>query len=220
MNNRLTLAATVLSLGVLSVGCGAMPKADAGTGGGIGAGGGVGAGGGGGGATGGGGGGATGGGTATGGGGGVRACALAPPFVVGDLNGKPGYNLMTANAPPFNYATFARPAATAGRADVMFNEFYVDGPLAATPIPAKNYAMCDYCYYIQLGCDNMGNCGKSYLARSGTLAVTAATKNPDAGTYAFTLTNVTYEEWDFTADTAVDGGCLTLPSFSFSGTWP
>lgn len=206
MNNRLTLAALSLVVAVLSFNCGSMTKADAGTGGGTG--GGTGAGGGG------------GGGVTGGGGGGVRTCDMAPVFLPADIYAK-GFDPGTTMFPPYNFATFVHPSTTAGRIDGMQNELFVDAPVNNAVIPAKNYAMCDFCYYMQLGCNNMGaQCTKSYLAQGGRLTVTAATKDVDAGTYAFTLTDVTYEEWDFTTDTAVDGGCLTLPSFSYTATWP
>lgn len=215
MNNRLTRAALSLVVAVLSFNCGSMTKADAGTGGGTG--GGTGAGGGGGG-------GVTGGGS---GGGGVRTCDVAPTFLPTELQGKAGFDPGTMTFPPYNFAVFAHAAPTAGRIDGFFAEFFANAPLAATQIPAKNYAQCDYCFYLTLGCDNMGaNCSKIYLAQSGTLTVSDATKNADAGTYAFTLSNVTFEEWGefrtggMAADQAVDGGCLTMSNFAFTGSWP
>lgn len=220
MKNRATLATLSLAVAVLSFNCGSpTTKTDAGSGGGIGTGGGSAAGGGGGG----GGGGATGGGTgggATGGGAG-RTCTAAPAFTAADLQGKAGFDPGSANSPPYNYATIGRPSPDAGRFDVAFNEFYADAPLANVAIPAKTYQQCDYCFIIQTECDNMGSmCSKAYLAQSGTLTVGTATKDPDAGTYAFTLANVTYEEWDFNTDKAVDGGCLTLSNLAFTGSWP
>ena len=207
MNNRLTLAALAIAFAVVSFNCGApVSKTDAGSGGGT--------------ATGGGGGGGGGDGGATGGGTGARTCTAAPAFTAADLNGKAGFNPGNMNTPPFNFATMVRASATSGRQDGMLNEYFLDGPRANVAIPAKNYAMCDYCFYLELACDNTGACNKSYLAQSGTVSIGEATKNPDAGTYTFTLTNVTYEEWDFTNDVAVDGGCLTLGNFSFTGTWP
>ena len=111
MNFRLTLAAMVLSLGVLSFSCGTMPKADAGTGGGIGTGGG------------------TGGGAATGGGTG-RTCVPAPAFTQADLQGKAGYDPGGTMSLPVNYALLGRPSPPdAGRFDILSNELYVDGPL-------------------------------------------------------------------------------------------
>ncbi len=176
--------------------------------------------------SGGGGGGAAGGGTVTGGGGGgttdAGRCQLAPPFVAAELFGKAGFDLGGPMSPPFNYATMTRPSATSGRTDLMFNEVYSAAPIANVAIPPKNYQQCDPCFLIETGCNAMGAmCSKHYLARAGTLSVSAASKNVDAGTYAFTLSNVSYEEWNFTADTSVpDGGCLRLQNFAFSGSWP
>lgn len=194
MTSKLTLAVLTLAFAVVSFDCGSpTAKPDAGSGGG----------------------------TGTGGGSGARTCDAAPAFVAADLDGKAGYDPGTATSPPYNYATLARASATAGRLDVSFNELYVNAPSAAVNIPAKTYTLCDYCFIIQTNCNSMGgSCAKAYLAQSGSLTVTAATKNVDAGSYAFTLTNATYEEWDFNADVAVDGGCLTLGSLDFAGSWP
>lgn len=216
MNHRLTLAALSLVVAVLSFNCGSMTKADAGTGGGLG--GGVGAGGGGGS-----GGGATGGGTgggATGGGAG-RVCDPAPAFAVGDLQGV-GYDPgVPMQYPPLNFATFGRMSTTAGRFDVMSNELYRAAPTGPVTLGPTNYVMCEYCYLISLGCNNMGQqCAKDYLAQAGTVTIPSAVKDQDAGTFSFTLANMVYEEWNFSTDTAVDGGCLTLTTFSYSGMWP
>ena len=203
-NTKLTLSALAFSLGVLGFSCGSpMTPTDAGPG--IG-------GGGGGGATGGGGG---------GGGGGARTCDTAPAFMASDLSGKAGYNPGGPMMPPFNFATFAKDSATVGRFDVAYFELYSAANQTNVSIPAANYRQCDLCFSMSLGCDNTGaSCAKTYLAQSGRFTVGAATKSPDAGTYLFTVNNVTYEEWDFTTDTARDAGCLTLNSLNFLGTWP
>jgi hypothetical protein len=211
MHNRLTFAAMALAFAVVSFNCGSpTTKTDAGTGGGTG------------GATGGGGGGSTGGGTGGGstGGGTGRTCTAAPAFAQSDLVDGPGFDPGSMTSPPFNFATLARDAG-AGRVDISANEYYANGLKNAVTIPAKNYQDCDLCFIVETNCNAMGaQCSKAFLAQGGTLTVTAATKSPDAGTYAFSLTNVTYEEWDFNNDVPADGGCLTLPSLSFTGTWP
>jgi hypothetical protein len=150
------------------------------------------------------------------------SCAYAPPFVISDLNGKPGVDPGGPSTGPYNFATFARPSPDGGtRFDVMFNEFSGTAPLTNAAIPARNYELCETCLVIQLACDSMGaNCSKRYLAQSGTISVSAATKNPDAGSYAFQLTNVTYQPWDFLADLPIDGGCLYVGNFAFTGSWP
>ena len=190
---------------VLFFHCGAPSTQDAGSGGGSGGGS----------TAGGAGGGAAGGGTA-------GACAPAPRFVATDLNGKAGFDPGGMSAPPaYNFATMVRSSATPGRFDVMFNEFYSDGPVTNFALPAATHQQCASCLVIQTACDGTGaNCAKVYLAQSGMLSVSAATKSPDAGSYAFTLSNVTYQTWDFAADVATDGGCLTLATFTFGGAWP
>lgn len=150
------------------------------------------------------------------------SCALAPPFGPGDLNGKPGFDPGGPSTGPYNFATFARSVPDSGtRFDIMFNEFSGTAPLTNAEIPARNYELCETCLVIHLACDTMGaNCSKRYLAQSGTISVSAATKDADAGTYAFQLSNVTYQQWDFAADLPIDGGCLYLGTFAFTGSWP
>jgi hypothetical protein len=149
------------------------------------------------------------------------SCAYAPPFTMGDLNGKPGFDPGGPSTGPYNFATFSRLTPDSGtRFDLMFNEFSGMAPLTNAAIPARNYELCETCLVIQLACDTMGaNCSKRYLAQSGTISVSAATK-ADAGTYAFQLRDVSYQQWDFAADLPIDGGCLYVGSFSFSGSWP
>lgn len=201
MNHKL------IFLAVLALSCGGSMTNDAGSGGGSGGGS----------VTGGGAGGGSG-----GGGGRIGLCDTAPAFIAADLAGKAGFDPGSMMSPPFNFATFTRAsAADAGRVDVMFNEFYAAAPLTNAAIPALSYRLCNHCFVIQTHCNSTGGmCSKIYLAQSGTVSVSAATKDVDAGSFAFTLSNVTYQAWDFGSDTAVDGGCLTLPSFTFSGAWP
>lgn len=150
------------------------------------------------------------------------SCAFAPPFTSGDLNGKPGFDPGGPSTGPYNFATFSRPTPDAGpRFDLMFNEFSGMAPLTTAAIPARNYELCETCLVLHLACDTMGaNCSKRYLAQSGTISVSSATKEPDAGTFAFQLTNVSYQQWDFAADLPIDGGCLYVGDFAFSGSWP
>ena len=147
-------------------------------------------------------------------------CAVAPAFGLADLNGKAGFDPGGPTSPPFNFATLSR-AVDAGRFDVMFNEFYAGAVVSNATIPAANYRDCSLCYAIRIDCDVMGqNCAKSYLAQSGAVTVSEATQDAGAGRYAFQLNNVLYQRWDFTSDTAMDGGCLALGTFSFTGSWP
>lgn len=157
-----------------------------------------------------------------GGGGDAGACPAAPAFVAADLNGKAGFDPGGPTSPPFNFATLSRASgADAGRFDVMYNEFYAGAVVDDVTIPAANYRRCTLCYAIRIDCDPLGqNCAKSYLAQSGSVTVSEATRSADAGRYAFQLKNLVYQRWDFTSDTAMDGGCLSLQNFSFSGRWP
>ena len=150
------------------------------------------------------------------------ACATAPAFGVAHLNGKAGFDSGGPTSPPFNFATLSRASGPdAGRFELMFNEFYAGAVVSNATIPAANYRDCSLCYAIRIDCDTLGqNCGKSYLAQSGTVTVSEATRDAGAGRYAFQLNNVVYQRWDFTSDTALDGGCLALGFFSFTGSWP
>lgn len=129
--------------------------------------------------------------------------------------GKAGFDLGGAMSPSFNFATMRR-----ANGDVMFNELYVAAPLTNVAIPALNYELCQHCFFILTNCDAGTNCSKGYLAQSGTLSVSAASKDVDAGSYAFQLSNVRYQAWDFAADVPIDAGCLALGNFAFTGAWP
>ncbi len=153
------------------------------------------------------------------GGGDAGACQAAPAFTAAELNGKAGFDPGGPTSLPFNFATMSR-AADAGRFDVMFNELYAGAVVDTVPIPASSYRACTLCYAIRVDCDTMGlSCAKSYLAQAGSVTVSEATRSPDAGRYAFQLRNVVYQRWDFASDTPLDGGCLFLGNFSFSGNW-
>lgn len=160
-----------------------------------------------------------GGGSSTGGGAG---CVPAPVFAAEDLDGKPGFDKGSSAQPAFNFANFGLDAGVPGLVDWMSNELFIDAPLIGHAIPALDYANCEVCLSISLGCDDLGNnCRREFLAQSGTISVDQATKYADAGTFSFHLENISYAEWDFPNDRAVpDGGCLRLTSFLYSGGWP
>lgn len=125
-------------------------------------------------------------------------------------------------APAHNYATFRRPSSIGGRTDFMLNEFYTRAPVTNLALPAFDYPNCDFCfvYMVLVGCDDLGHdCAQEYLANSGTLTVSTATRNPDAGVYDFALKNVIYQSWDSPRGAFTDAGCFWLPEFSVHGTW-
>jgi hypothetical protein len=96
-------------------------------------------------------------------------------------------------------------------------------PYAGTLPAMVTNSNCTECFYASLGCDDEGgNCqGGSYLARSGSYAFAQGTPDVDAGTFQAAGTNLVFEEWNFGADRAVQGGrCFTVPRLSFGGSWP
>ncbi len=232
---RVAAAAWCLGLGLAAMHCGSPSGADAGVdagtsggGGGSNTGGGLSSGGG---APSGGGGAATGGGAAGGGGSGggggvpVPRCALAPPFSAGDL-AQVGYFPARSTVPQFNAAYFSMPSNTANKFDTLGLEFYYRTspslPLVEVIAP-ENYQTCTTCFRLSLACDLAQNCASDYLAQSGSVTITAATPNVDAGAFALSLTDVVFEQWNFagTPDFAVpDGGCFVLPSLMLDARWP
>ncbi|MDX2010923.1 MAG: hypothetical protein SFW67_12060 [Myxococcaceae bacterium] len=103
----------------------------------------------------------------------------------------------------------------------------VDGPPMfpyAGTLPAMvTNGNCTECFYAALGCNEDGeNCTRgSYLARAGAYDFARGTRNEAAGSFQAAGTNLVFEEWNFGADRAVQGGrCFTVPRLSFGGTWP
>jgi hypothetical protein len=96
-------------------------------------------------------------------------------------------------------------------------------PYAGTLPAMVTNSNCTECFYASLGCDDEGdNCTRgSYLARAGSYAFARGTRNVDAGVFQAAGTNLVFEEWNFGADRAVQGGrCFTVPRLSFGGSWP
>jgi hypothetical protein len=209
----------VVVLSVLS--CGGSPGTDAGV---VDAGQGGGAGGG----------SATGGGTGTGGGAQVDAgfdagltspCQTAPAFTSSDVLSV-GFTPSRSVVPQFDAAYFLRPSGTASKFDLLSVEyFFTTAPMLPFTVaePQPDYQHCDGCVRLSLACDSTGNgCAVDYFAQAGTVSLTALGTSPDAGTFAFALTDVHFLQWDFGAspDVVLDGGsCLILPSLTSSGSW-
>ena len=79
---------------------------------------------------------------------------------------------------------------------------------------------CVFCATLSLGCsgsDLGANCAGAYfLARSGTLNITAAQPAPGTS-FSASLTNARFEEWDWVNDGPLAGGrCLIVPSVTVS----
>lgn len=153
------------------------------------------------------------------GGGTGRTCAPAPAFAQSDLQAA-GYSGAAATA--YFHATLRRALPIGGRYDVLTTEAYGANPVGTSSVPPKSYRMCELCVLVSLSCDASGlNCAQGFLAQSGAAVVSAATPSADAGSFAFQLSDLVFEEWDFFSDQAVaDGGCLTLSSVSVAASWP
>ena len=66
-----------------------------------------------------------------------------------------------------------------------------------------------------------GSCGGSYFAQAGNLQLNTATQNYTAGNMSGTMSNVRFDEWDFTNDLRVSGGrCVILQTKPFNASWP
>ncbi|PZR15356.1 MAG: hypothetical protein DI536_07835 [Archangium gephyra] len=74
------------------------------------------------------------------------------------------------------------------------------------------YASCPYCVVLGRTCSDGSCSGGVYLGRAGTLNVTSAARAVGA-TFAASISNVRFEEWNLNADAPVSGGrCFIVPS--------
>jgi hypothetical protein len=191
-----------------------------GTGGGVGGGTGGGVGGGAGGGVGGGIGGGSGGGVGGGTGGGTGCTTIAS---------WPGVNFVAGytNQTSFEFTSAETQTAATDPRDVIGFEviWAINGVAQNPPVPGSTnlatggtYATCKYCATLLQGCTSTG-CTKSYLGRAGTMNVTQASR-ATTGSFAATLTNVRFEEWNLQNDTAVAGGaCIIVQAASINTTF-
>lgn len=93
----------------------------------------------------------------------------------------------------------------------------------ATPLPVVRdlstvgtYQQCLSCAVLRRDCFSGSCAGGEFYGRSGSMTVSSAPRGM-AGTFVGTVTNVRFEEWNFTSDTAVPGGrCVIMSSGSMS----
>ena len=82
------------------------------------------------------------------------------------------------------------------------------------------YNNCHFCATLGRSCTAGANCtGGVYFAREGTMTVTSASR-ATTGTFSGSLSNVRFEEWNLSTDSAVAGGrCFMVPSGSISASF-
>jgi hypothetical protein len=146
---------------------------------------------------------------------------LSAEFLVGDPDG---------GLAGFEWWTTGVSYEESSRFDEFTAELYfetADGPpafpYAGTLASGVTNGNCTECFYASLDCDDQGDdCrGGNYLARAGAYDFARGTRNVDAGTFQAGGTNLVFEEWNFGADRAVQGGrCFTVRRLSIGGTWP
>jgi hypothetical protein len=91
-------------------------------------------------------------------------------------------------------------------------------PASKTFSASDTLANCGLCALYATGCTEQG-CAKYYLAQGGTANVTSAPATA-SGTFSGSISNVKFQEWNLSGDSAVAGGaCFTLGSASFNATW-
>jgi hypothetical protein len=79
------------------------------------------------------------------------------------------------------------------------------------------YSTCKFCATIQKGCTT--SCTQQFLARSGSLNISAATR-ATPGTFVGSLTNGCFEEWNLDTDQPVQGGsCIVVQSASVNASF-
>jgi hypothetical protein len=124
-------------------------------------------------------------------------------------------------------------ASTPGLKDLLLTQAWgVFAPSGHVFTGAESYSFCQYCAALFLGCSTLylpygieaptpTSCTESYLAQSGSVALTTTSGGKASGAYGAILTQVTFHQWNFQTDTPISGGkCITLPSHSFNLSWP
>lgn len=82
------------------------------------------------------------------------------------------------------------------------------------------YGDCDVCAIVGRGCAPGTPCATYYFARAGSVTLSTASRDADAGSIAGTVSAVRFDEWDFDADEPVaDGGCVVVATASLSASW-
>lgn len=82
------------------------------------------------------------------------------------------------------------------------------------------YGDCDVCAIVGRGCAPGTPCATYYFARSGSVTLSTASRDADAGSIAGTVSAVRFDEWDFDVDEPVaDGGCVVVATASLSASW-
>jgi hypothetical protein len=171
--------------------------------------------------------GGTGGGAATGGGtgatgGGAGGCRNLPTFnAVTQLNA----DYLAFSRGFYHTVKFVGPAPV-GVDGVEFQLVYYTGQLGPVvpltrQLAVNSVATCDVCAIFYENCDSQGTCAHTYLGRSGTVSVTRADRDVNAGRMIGSASNLRFDEWNLGTDKAEPGGlCVTVGSVpSFNGAW-
>ncbi|MEW5743712.1 MAG: hypothetical protein AB1938_32670, partial [Myxococcota bacterium] len=93
-------------------------------------------------------------------------------------------------------------------------------PGSANLATEGTYFACKYCATMATGCSSATqSCAKRFLGRSGTMAVSQASRAM-TGSISATLTNVRFEEWNLSTDVPIAGGqCYIVQSATVSATF-
>jgi hypothetical protein len=173
-----------------------------------------------------------GGGGAGGGGGSVDAGCMTMTIASVPSNGVSpdtgDYMLDTVNQGyAYEEAYVEGPGGSGAKHNYLYvTEYYLVGSFPGAPrdatLSSTDWTDCQDCITYSLGCDDTGGtCAEAYLAQGGTLHVSSATFEVDAGTFAGSVSNLPLLEWDFNNDIAVAGGkCIDVTMGSFSASWP
>ena len=109
-----------------------------------------------------------------------------------------------------------------GHAEYYFDVYYFNNATAgAHPLTAITDADCEYCLYLDTGCNAAGTtCAASFLAQAGAINITSNTKNEATGRLTASATNLKFVEWNFSSDTPVPGGkCIQIAQASTDVSW-
>ncbi len=120
----------------------------------------------------------------------------------------------------YNFALWGVGAGTSPFDAVRVEVVYPDGQSPLTPplsqsFSAQGYQACLVCMLYQEGCDDTGQCARTYLAQAGSVSISRADR-AEAGRIIGSATNVRFNQWNIETDTAVGSACVEVGSI---GPW-
>lgn len=121
--------------------------------------------------------------------------------------------------------TFVSPAPV-GVDGIEFQLVYYAGSVGPVvpftrQLAVNSVATCDVCAIFYENCDSQGVCARTYLGRTGTVSVTRADRDINAGRMIGSASNLRFDEWNLNTDRAEASGlCVTVGNVpACNGAW-